>query len=90
MAVIVTDNETFTAHCHCGESLRISIPEVGLWSDHESAALAEAGWTERDSGGYRCDECQPAAIPCCQCGKLTTYDPIYQNLCYRCIRCESE
>lgn len=30
------------------------------------------------------------SVPCCFCGKPTTWDPTYQNLCYRCIRAENE
>ena len=33
---------------------------------------------------------EPMRIPCGLCGKLTTWDPIYQNLCYRCIRADNE
>lgn len=34
------------------------------------------------------DEREP--IPCCFCGKPTTWDPTYQDLCFRCIRAENE
>lgn len=30
------------------------------------------------------------SIPCCRCGRATTFDPIYGDLCYRCCRCDSE
>jgi hypothetical protein len=30
------------------------------------------------------------AIPCCRCGRRTTWDPIYNDLCYRCCRAENE
>ncbi len=49
------DTETFEARCYrCPETLTISIPEVGLWSDHQSAALSEAGW---DEDPPMCPEC---------------------------------
>lgn len=33
---------------------------------------------------------EPMRIPCCMCGQLTTRDPVYQNLCYRCCRADNE
>jgi hypothetical protein len=30
------------------------------------------------------------AIPCCNCGKPTSWDATYQDLCYRCIRADNE
>lgn len=30
------------------------------------------------------------SIPCCNCGKPTTWDSTYQDLCYRCIRAKNE
>lgn len=29
-------------------------------------------------------------IPCSRCGKLTTFDVTYGDLCYRCCRCDNE
>lgn len=31
-----------------------------------------------------------SAIPCCLCGQPTTFDPVYGDLCYRCIRADNE
>jgi hypothetical protein len=36
------------------------------------------------------DDDEPTRIPCSKCGKLTTRDPIYDDLCYRCCRAENE
>ena len=36
------------------------------------------------------DEDEPMTTPCSKCGKLTTFDPIYGDLCYRCIRADNE
>lgn len=36
------------------------------------------------------DEMERVGIPCCACGKPTTWDPTYQNLCYRCCRASNE
>lgn len=33
---------------------------------------------------------EEAGIPCCMCGKLTTRDSTYGDLCYRCIRANNE
>ena len=33
---------------------------------------------------------EPTRIPCCFCGKPTTWDPIYNDLCYRCCRAKDE
>jgi hypothetical protein len=30
------------------------------------------------------------SIPCSRCRKPTTFDPIYGDLCYRCIRADNE
>jgi hypothetical protein len=32
----------------------------------------------------------PIQIPCSKCGNPTTFDPIYEDLCYRCIRADNE
>ncbi len=49
------DTETFQARCHrCPETLTIAIPELGLWSDHQSTALADAGW---DEDPLTCPDC---------------------------------
>lgn len=29
-------------------------------------------------------------VPCCMCGKPTTIDEVYGDLCYRCIRADNE
>lgn len=29
-------------------------------------------------------------IPCSRCGKPTTFDPTYGDLCYRCCRAKNE
>ena len=36
------------------------------------------------------DEMESVSIPCAACGKSTTWDPTYQNLCYRRIRATNE
>jgi NMD protein affecting ribosome stability and mRNA decay len=36
------------------------------------------------------DDDEPMPIPCCMCGLLTTWDPVYNDLCYRCIRADNE
>lgn len=36
------------------------------------------------------DDNEPTRIPCCKCGHLTTRDPIYGDLCYRCCRADNE
>lgn len=30
------------------------------------------------------------SIPCSMCGKPTTFDPTYGDLCYRCCRADNE
>lgn len=36
------------------------------------------------------DDDERCPIPCCMCGKETTWDPTYGDLCYRCIRADNE
>jgi len=55
-----------------------------------------------NEGGIVCEDCEnydcgvhgvdnePTTIPCCICGKPTTWDPVYNDLCYRCIRADNE
>ncbi len=51
----IRTDELFIAYCfRCPARLTITIPEVGLWSDHQSAALADAGW---DDDPFTCPEC---------------------------------
>ncbi len=53
--MIATDTETCVLKCYrCPETLTIAIPEVGLWSDHQSAALSEAGWSDDP---FTCPDC---------------------------------
>lgn len=46
----------------------------------------EAGH-ENDSDG---DIDDVVAIPCSRCGRPTSFDPTYGNLCYRCCRASNE
>lgn len=50
----------------------------------------EPATTERDDGTPLCDECKPSSVPCSVCGKPTTLDIIYGDLCYQCCRAENE
>lgn len=34
------------------------------------------------------DEREPIPIPCCFCGRPTTWDSVYNDLCYRCCTTE--
>lgn len=36
------------------------------------------------------DDNETYTIPCCLCGKPTTWDTTYGDLCYRCIRADNE
>lgn len=36
------------------------------------------------------DDHEPMRVPCCMCGKPTTIDQTYGNLCYRCCRADNE
>lgn len=49
---------------------------------------------EKDDGTIvsLCSECdsEPTTIPCSRCGKPTTFDPTYSDLCYRCCRAANE
>ena len=54
-------------------------------------------WLKVCAACERCESCheddeedEHLTIPCCNCGKSTTRDPIYQDLCYRCIRADNE
>ena len=42
--------------------------------------LPSVGDDEDESGGRE-------PIPCSVCGELTSYDPTYKDLCYKCCRC---
>lgn len=42
--------------------------------------MAERDDDEDDEGG---------GIPCSHCGKPTTWDPVYNDLCFRCIRADN-
>ncbi len=53
--MIATDTEECVLSCcRCPATLTIAIPELGLWSDHQSAALADAGW---DDDPFMCPDC---------------------------------
>lgn len=44
--------------------------------------------SERDEDN---EEPEPRpSIPCSMCGKPTTFDPTYGDLCYRCCRADNE
>lgn len=36
------------------------------------------------------DDDEPMRVPCYMCGKPTTRDEVYGDLCYRCIRADNE
>jgi len=33
---------------------------------------------------------KPMRVPCCKCGRPTTRDTTYGDLCYRCCRADNE
>lgn len=48
-----------------------------------------------ETGRKRCDDCQAehivwTRIKCCACGRPTHWDTTYEDLCYRCIRADTE
>jgi hypothetical protein len=61
MSVLLSDHETYTAHCNgCRDTLTIIITDDEPWDDQEYAALTDAGWEQRDLG-YFCPDCLPDA-----------------------------
>lgn len=55
---------------------------AAMFSLREAIALADGNNDEVDDG--------PRRIPCSKCGMLTTFDPTYGDLCYRCCRADNE
>ena len=52
----------------------------------ETAELEDA-----EERGLICEECiAPNYIRCCNCGKKTTHDPVYEDLCSSCCRVGNE
>ena len=52
----------------------------------ESSDLKDA-----EERGMLCEDCSaPHLVPCCKCGKNTTWDSTYEDLCFRCCRADNE
>jgi len=54
----------------------------------------EAQLNDCEDRGWQCDECyeefKPTRIPCAfKCGNTTTWDPTFEDLCYRCAFAEN-
>lgn len=49
-------------------------------------------WIHPDEPGtcLDCRNSDDAYIPCSSCGKVTTWDSTYGDLCFRCIRADNE
>ena len=56
-------------------------------SDEQVDAVLEAFKDDGFEQGVNMDD---GAIACSRCGKPTTWDSTYQDLCYRCIRAKNE
>lgn len=46
--------------------------------------------TEETATQIEDEDDEPLPIPCCICGKPTTRDTAYGNLCYRCCRADND
>lgn len=46
--------------------------------------------TDDDESDTEPEDDKPHCIPCSFCGSPTTFDPVYGDLCYRCIRADNE
>lgn len=62
--------------------LSVSNYPPGVTDNDPHFDLPSVGDSEGD------DERTP--IPCSKCGEMTTWDPTYQDLCYRCCRADNE
>jgi hypothetical protein len=52
-------------------------------------ALFEDTYRQPDENDNKDDD-DVSRVPCSRCGRETTFDPIYGDLCYRCCRAENE
>lgn len=53
-------------------------------------AVGEDEEEEEDESADEDGDDERTPIPCSKCGEMTTFDPVYQDLCYRCIRADNE
>jgi len=60
----------------------------------DAGGCPECKCVAEEQGRRHWDHCSeyapPKRIPCSKCGLPTTWDPTYQDLCYRCCRAENE
>lgn len=70
------------------------IPGYDRWLDdpfqRDMDARAEAAESDDEEETEEPDDDDRIPIPCSNCGKDTNWDPIYQDLCYRCCRADNE
>lgn len=62
----------------------IAPPEQVVLSDEQEAREREA------NNDAATEHASSHSIPCSKCGKPTTWDTTYGNLCYRCVRADNE
>lgn len=65
---------------------------MSVSAELSTPALCHCGSVATRDGeelGPICDECGPTPIPCGECGKPTTFDDTYGDLCFRCAFAEN-
>lgn len=55
----------------------------GVFGEVDAHALK---YTAEEVLATTTDEDDTTTIPCSKCGKATTFDPTYGDICYRCVR----
>lgn len=64
------------------------------YGDFPNYSNLPPGCTDRDieeaAGSFDEEDEGRSPIPCSKCGELTTWDPIYNDLCCRCCRADNE
>lgn len=57
---------------------------AGVTDDDEAFDLPSVDGHDDDG------EDEPTTIPCSRCGRPTSWDAQFQDLCYKCVRCAND